>query len=456
MTDLATKSEADGPTDPSARPVDGSTTTATAVLDASAVPPSGDAPVQWAPAEPKPRPRRLWLWIGVPAALVAAGAVAASLVLIAPGTSVAGVPVGLQTAGAASDAINARLSETTLTLGEGGPTVTGADLGATVDAKALADTAFGERPMWNVSQWFGAPLDAPITLDAAKADAALRAALPSAYTDPIPAKVSFDGASYVVTPEVSGTGVDVDAVAAQLHDAFAAGESGATVTLAETTVDSPATTEKAQAAADGVNAMLAGIGFYVDTERTVPVDAATAASWLTVAPDATGAFTVTADATKIQPMVDGLAAAVNRAPANGAVVTDSAGTVLETITPGADGRVLGDVSNVAADFARQLDSGNAAYALPVEVTPAVMAASARMVEVDLSEQMLYMKENGAVVDSWPISSGIAESPSTVGHHSVQSHHRVQTMSSTSATDSSYSSRIRSNSGHRFSGTSECT
>ncbi|MFM9469803.1 L,D-transpeptidase, partial [Streptomyces scabiei] len=83
--------------------------------------------------------------------------------------------------------------------------------------------------------------------------------------------------------------------------------------------------------------------------------------------------------------------------------------MLETITPGADGRVLGDVSHVAEDFARQLDAGNAAYALPVEVTPAVMAASARMVEVDLSEQMLYMKENGAVVDSWPISSGIADS-----------------------------------------------
>lgn len=438
MTDLATKSEAEGPTDPSARSTDaagGVTVATTAVLDPSGAAPADGAPLQWAPAEPKPRRRRLWLWIGVPAGLVAAGAVAASLVLIAPGTSVAGVPVGFQTAGAASDAINARLAQTTLTLGEGGPTVTGAELGATVDAKALADAAFGERPMWNVSQWFGAPLDAPITLDAAKADAALRAALPSAYTDPIPAKVSFDGASYVVTPAVAGTGVDIDAVTAQLHDAFAAGASGATVTLTETAALSPATTEKAQATADGVNAMLAGIGFYVDAERTVPVDAATAASWLTITPDASGTFTVTADATKIQPAVDGLAAAVNRAPANGAVVTDSAGTVLETITPGADGRVLGDVSHVAEDFARQLDSGNAAYALPVEVTPAVMAASARMVEVDLSEQMLYMKENGAVVDSWPISSGIADSPSTVGHHSVQSHHRVQTMSSTSATDS---------------------
>ena len=448
MTDLATKNEADGGAEPSAFADTTATTAATAVLDhpdapdAPAAPgaltpeSSGDgaAPAQWAPAEPAPKKKRLWLWIGAPVAAVAAGAVAASLVLIAPGTAVAGVPVGFMTPGAATDAIDQRLASTSLVLGDGGPTVTGADLGATVDAAALASAAFDERPMWNVTQWFGDAVDAPITLDADAATAALRAAVPAAFTDPTPAAVSFDGTAFVVTPAVDGTGIDVDAVTAALHDAFVAGKTSATIDLTSSPVASPATTEKAQAAAGQANAMLANIGFYVGDERTVPVDAATAASWLTITPAADGDFTIVADAAKIQPVVDTLAPLVNRDPVNGTVITNSDGTVLETTVPGADGRVLGDTSGVANDFANQLASGNGAYALPVEVTPAVTTTLQRLLEVDLSEQRLYLKENGNVVDSWAISSGESRSPTITGHYRVNSHYRVQTMSSTSATD----------------------
>src|SRR5688572_26630500 len=59
----------------------------------------------WAPEDPAPRKRRLALWIGIPAGVAVIGLVASSLVLIAPGTSVAGVPVGGLTPGAAADAI---------------------------------------------------------------------------------------------------------------------------------------------------------------------------------------------------------------------------------------------------------------------------------------------------------------------------------------------------------------
>jgi vancomycin resistance protein YoaR len=133
------------------------------------------------------------------------------------------------TAGAATDAINQRLGATTIVLGDGGPTVTAAQLGAAVDARGLAESAFDARPMWNVTQWFGDSLDAPVTLDANRADAALRAALPSAFTASVPAQVSFTGTSYAVTPAVPGTGLDVDAIAAALHDAFVAGTGTVTV-----------------------------------------------------------------------------------------------------------------------------------------------------------------------------------------------------------------------------------
>lgn len=429
MTDLATKNEADGGAEPSAFADTTATTAATAVLDRPDAPAapgaltpesSGDgaAPVQWAPAEPAPKKKRLWLWIGAPVALVAAGAVAASLVLIAPGTAVAGVPVGFMTPGAATDAIDQRLASTSLVLGDGGPTVTGADLGATVDAAALASAAFDERPMWNVTQWFGDAVDAPITLDADAATAALRAAVPAAFTDPTPAAVSFDGTAFVVTPAVDGTGIDVDAVTAALHDAFVAGKTSATIDLTSSPVASPATTEKAQAAADQANAMLANIGFYVGDERTVPVDAATAASWLTVTSDASGAFTVTADPAKIQPSIDALAAAVNRPPVNGGVIVNSAGSELGTAAPGQDGRTLGDTSSVASDFAAQLAEGNSAFALPVTITPATMVKLERLLEVNLSEQRMYVKENGVVLDSWYVSTGRKGAETETGHYNI--------------------------------------
>lgn len=383
--------------------------------------------VQWAPAEPTPKKRRLGLWIGIPAGVAVVGLIASSLVLIAPGTAVAGAPVGFHTAGAAVDSIQTRLAATQITIGEGGPTLTGAELGATVDADALAAHAFEDRPMWNVSQWFGEPLDAQVTIDPATATAALRAAAPDLFTDPVAASIAFDGKAYAVTPAESGVGVDIPALEAAVHDAFTAGETAVTVAATASVVEAAASTANAEGTASALNAMLAEIGFYIGEERVVPVDAATAATWLTVEADESGRFTITADAAAIQPVVDGLKAKVDQKPVNGQIIVNSAGKLLATPVAGQDGRVLGDTSGVANAFADQLASGDPAFQLPVEVTAHTMAESVRLLEVDLSEQRLYVKENGAVTDSWPISSGLDISPTIQGRFAINWHVRSQTM-----------------------------
>lgn len=395
--------------------------------DADQSGPASTPTVAWAPAEPAPRKRHLGLWIGVPAAVAVVGLVAGSLVLIAPGTAVAGTPVGLQTSGAATDAITHRLAETSVTIGEGGPTLTGADLGASVDAGALAARAFDERPMWNLGQWFGDPVSADVTLDPEMATAALRAAVPDLFTDPVDAAVGFDGTAYIATPAEPGTGVDVTALEAAVEAAFAAGETSLVFEPTASPVEAAATTAEAEGTATALNAMLAKIGFYVGEERTVPVPAATAAQWLTVAPDASGDFVITADAAQIQTMVDTLKEKVDQEPIDGTVIVDSAGTVLATPTPGQDGRVLGDTDGIARAFADQLATGDPVYQLPVEVTAHTMAESVRLLEVDLSEQRLYVKENGAVIDSWLISSGLDISPTHQGHYTINWHVRSQTM-----------------------------
>ncbi|MFH8250572.1 L,D-transpeptidase family protein [Microbacterium sp. B2969] len=420
MTDLATRPDAGGSSDD-----DGIGAPADDSVDAP--PPS----YEWAPTEPAPKKRRLWLWIGIPVAAVAVGLAAASAVLIAPGTAVAGVSVGGLTPGAAADAIDQRLAETTIVLtGEGGDVaVTGADLGATVDARALADAAFASHPAWNPTSWFASPADVDITLDTATAVAALRAAVPSLYVDPTNASISFDpaSASYVVTPAVEGKGVDVQAVQTALTDAFAKGDTKVDLAATTAPVEPEGPTHVAEGTAAILNNMLDSAGFYVGDERTVPIDRTTVASWLTVTPAERGTFTISANAGAIQPAVDGLPAAIDRAPVNSTTIVNASGTVLSTPTAGVVGRALGSTDGIANAYAAQLADGNAVYKLAVTEVPFATTSLARMLEVDLSEQRLYVKENGNVVDSWLISSGAGNTPTYTGHYTIGYKTNVQTM-----------------------------
>ena len=401
----------------------------TAVIETAPVP--GDADYEWAPSDPKRKSRRLWLWIGIPAAALAVGAGAASLVLIAPGTSIAGVPVGGLTPGAAAEAVEQQLAATTLVLtsGSGDAELTGAELGASLDADALVAAAFAERPAWQVGDWFGEPLDAALAIDPEVAGPALRAALPDAYVDPTDAVIGFDPAtaSYVVTPAVDGVGIDVAAVEAALTDAFAAGDEPFEVAATASPVEPEHATTVADATVGILNGMLDTAGFYVGDERTVPVDRATLASWLTVTAAERGTFDIAADPQAIQPFIDGLPAAVYREPRNSTTIVNAAGSTLSTPTAGVVGRALESTDGIANAYADQLVAGNAVYALPVAEVPFQTTTLARLLEVDLGEQRLYLKENGAVVDSWLISSGKSITPTYEGRYTIGYKLTSQTM-----------------------------
>lgn len=385
----------------------------------------------WAPTEPAKKKRRLGLWIGIPAAAAIVALVAASLVLIAPGASVAGVGVGGMTQGAAAEAISNRLAQTTIefTGTAGNASVSGAQLGASVDATRLAEAVFADHPMWKVTDWFAPSTDAAIALDPAKAEAALRAALPSLYTTPTNAVVAFDAATanYTVTPAVAGTGVDLTAVQSALQTAFNAGQTSVKVSPAQAAVQATTTTDAATATATSLNTMLDTVGFYVGDERTVPVDRAVAASWLTVAPNAAGKITITANEAEIQKVVDALPAAVDRAPVNATTITDTDGKVLSAQTAGVTGRTIGATAGIAAAFAAQIAGGNAAYALPVTETPFATTTLARSIEVNLSQQKAYLYENGVVVQSYLISSGLPGHDTNTGHFKIYAKLKSQNM-----------------------------
>ncbi|UYO96270.1 L,D-transpeptidase family protein [Microbacterium sp. M28] len=421
----------------------GSDTAKTAVIsesDATSAARNAEQPpenphVEWAPIESAPRKKRIGLWVGIGAGVVVLGAAAASMVLIAPGTSVAGIQVGGMTPGMAAETISNRLAETEVTLtGMGGDVVvTGADLGASVDATALAEQAFAERPLWNVSQWGADPISASIALDAETAESTLRSAAPASFTDATDATVVFDGASgtYTVTPAESGSGIDVDALSGAFVEAIGDGKSSLEFTGDPTEALPDVSTEDAEATASELNTMLAGIGFYVGEERTVPVGPAVAATWLSVE-NVDGELVVEADAAAIQTTVDGLAAAVDRAPVNAKNVTDGSGNVLRELTAGQNGRALGDTSGIAEDFAAQLTDGNAVYALQVTETPFETTALVRRAEVDLSSQRAYFYENDQLVNSWAISSGRPGHETETGKFKIRAHVRIQDMGGASA------------------------
>lgn len=384
---------------------------------------SGDAPTYaWAPIEDKPRKNRTALWIGLPAGATAVALIAASLVLIAPGASVAGVAVGGLTAGAAADAISTRLADSELSFQtpDGSFVLTGADLGASVDAAAAADAAFAANPMWNPASWYPGSVQAEITLDPATATSALRAAAPAMYSDPTDATVTFDAesASYVVTDAVPGTGISLDTVHDALQGAFDAGQTTATLTAESVPVDALTTTAAAGEEVATLNAMLDGAGFYVGEDRAVPVDRAVVASWLTVASDDSGVFSITADPAAIQGVVDGLPGAVNRDAVNATVITDSGGAVLSEPTAGVVGRALESTDGIAAQYADLLAQGDSAFPLTVTETPFTTTSLARRIEVNLTTQRTILYENDQVVQSWAASTGLPSSPTTAGSYRI--------------------------------------
>lgn len=403
-------------------PTDGST---------EAVPPTtGEQPLAWAPSEPAPKKRRLGLWIGLGAGAVVLAAGAASMVLIAPGTTVAGIPVGWMTPGAAAEAISTHLAETEVTLtGDGDGTVlTGADLGATVDATALADSAFAARPLWNLGTWMGDPVPAEITLDPEKANAALRAAVPTSFDDPVDAGVVFDAASgtYVITASETGTGIDVGDLNAALVDAVADGGKSFDYPGGPAEALPAVSDDDATATATTLNTMLGTIGFYVGEERTVPVAPAVAATWLTVVDD-NGQLRIEADPQAIQATVDTLPGLVDRAPVNATNIVDSAGTVLRAEQEGATGRAIGDTSGIADKFAQQLAAGDGVFALTVTETAFETVNLFRRIEINLSSQRAYLFENNEVVKSWAVSTGLPGTPTPTGNFKVFAHTRMQDM-----------------------------
>ncbi|MEW1961148.1 L,D-transpeptidase family protein [Microbacterium sp. NPDC077644] len=423
-------------TDLAAAPGAADSTASTEVLP----PIDGERPMEWAPREPAPKKHRTGLWVGLGVGALLVSAAAASMILIAPGTTIAGVAVGGLTPAAAAEAVENHLAGTQISLTDAGAdvVVSASELGASIDAKALADTAFAEHPMWNLGAWLPEPIAGDIVLDPEVAHDTLRGLVPSAYEDAIDAGVAFDADSstYTTTPAVAGTGVDLDALTGAISGALADGAQAVSYSSAPAEAPAAISDADATAVADQLNGMLKTIGFYVGDERTVPVKPAVAATWIDVV-DTDGQLEIIADATNIQKTVDKLAGRVDREPVDAKAIVNGNGTVLQELTAGVTGRTLGDTSTLAADFATRLEAGEAIQPIEVDEVAFKEQTLLRQIDVNLSSQVVSAIENGVVVDSWSVSSGTDGYNTHTGTYAVGWKTSSQNMGNRDLTEAPY-------------------
>lgn len=354
---------------------------------------------------PARRRGRIALWLGLPLVLVAAGAAYASTLLIAPGVTIAGTPVQWMTAGAAEEAIRARVADAEVVVG--GVSTTAADLGVSIDAGALARHALGTHPLWNVGGWDPAPIDAPLALDPAAASDVLRAQSPELFAGPVDARVVFDerAGRFAAVPAQPGRGVDLAALEVDLRASLAAG-GALTAELRQTEQAAAVGTDTAAAFADGLNAQAEDAGFHIEGGESLRVELATVASWIEIAADpADGGFVIHSDVAAIDEVVRTLPEQLNRAPVNGQVVTNSAGAHLRTIQQGQDGFGLASTDGLAEKVAASVNAGDVRFELHVSVIPHESQTLLRTIEVDKSAGLTLLYENGALVASYPVAIG---------------------------------------------------
>jgi lipoprotein-anchoring transpeptidase ErfK/SrfK len=388
----------------------------------------------WIAIERPPRKKHFGLWFGIPGGIVVAAAIAASLILIAPGVSVAGAQVGMSTQGMAEQTIATRLARAEIHVGDA--TLTGAELGASVDAKALARTTIGSHPLWNVTAWNPAPITGAVTIDPEVALPALRNADPSLFSDATNAQVVFDKKSdkFTVTAAKSGRGVDVKALAASLSRALTTSTGAVTVTPKQTEVEAAATTDEAQAFADKLNKQADTAGFYLQDQRAEPVPLATVASWIKISSDATtGAFTVTPDEAAIQKAIADLPDKVNQKAQNETVVTNSAGKQLRVIQAGHDGYGITSTDGLAQQIGASLKKSDLNFALQGQVVKYQTTSVFRRIEVDKSNGATYLYQGPKagqekLIATYPIAIGTGGTHETRdGHYTIYAQLAIQDM-----------------------------
>ncbi len=180
--------------------------------------------------------------------------------------------------------------------------LTGTDLGVNVDATALADTAFAEHPALEPRSLDGRPRTGGDRVRFREGDRGTARRSADELRRPRGRRRGLRtpaSGTFVITPSETGTGIDVAGLNAAFTEAVGDGRTTLEYSGDAATAQPAVSDDDATATASTLNTMLPAVGFYVGEERTVPVDPAVAASWLSVVDD-DGQLRIEADPQAIQ------------------------------------------------------------------------------------------------------------------------------------------------------------
>ncbi len=302
-----------------------------------APPADGAQPLAWAPIEPAPKKKRLGLWIGlgVGALLLAAGG--ASAILIAPGTTVAGIHVGWAHPGCGAPTSSARTSPTRVSRSRAparesrspGPT------SAPLSTPAPPPTRRSRRTRCGTSApgWASPSPPRSPSIRRRPTPPCARPSRRASRTRPMPVWRSTRRRGSTRSLPARRARASISPTRRGRRFTTAIAEGGTSLEYSGDPAEAlPAVSDDdATTTATALNTMLGQIGFYVGEERTVPIDAATAASWIEVVND-DGQLRIQANADAIQPTVDALAPVINREPTSATNIVDSAARALREET----------------------------------------------------------------------------------------------------------------------------
>lgn len=383
---------------------------------------------------------------------------------ILPGVSVLGVDVGRQTTSEAAATLSHSWQNRRVTLVAGSASwaVSPTELGMTLDATATAELAHQQGRSWQSLRWGwqagGFALSPVWQIDMATAEARLVALTPELTTPPVDAGMVWENGRFQATVAIPGQTLDLDATLANLAQNAALAVVNGRFDLSIKPV-APAITD-VSATVEQANALLSQpltVGAYdpvSDDTWTWRLPPEVWGQWLTVDTAAAhmGQLQWGVDAGQAAAYVNGQVAMlgegrfVDEAAAGMAVaealtvssLANGAETAVSlriyhqpqqhTVQAGETFSSIGRAYGIPYPWIQQANPGvENLYAgqtltipSPDELIPLPVVEGKRII-VSMTQQKVWVYEQGSLKWEWPASTGIAESPTAPGIFQVQSH-----------------------------------
>lgn len=254
------------------------------------------------------------------------------------------------------------------------------------------------------------------------------------YSDKLPedARIEFSEESdkFVVVPEVSGRGIDSKSLTQKLELATTSLSSDSIDLKIE---DVPSSIKAADLAepADEANLIISQRITIKSPNKNYSPSASIMKDWLVLTPDPSNStFKISFNEETQKQYIDSVVAKVNRKMEKKLYATiDGSEMLLQEGTSGLRVNNADTAKSQIINLVKAKNGGNISLEATEEAPTSenIAASSGRWIFADISQFRVYAYEGSNLVNSFPMSSGAAETPTPTGNYSVMSKIRVKTM-----------------------------